>query len=189
MRRPPAAVWVVLLACCGIAACSGSGSSGTTTSAATAPPAEADAKPAAEEAIAVEVGTVEREPLSSVYSTSATLRADKKATVTARTRGVVRQILVEEGASVDAVSREVIERAGYGERFVHSLGHGVGLEIHEAPSLGRKQDEPLPAGAVVTVEPGIYIPGLGGVRIEDMVEVTDDGCVVVGTSTRDLIEL
>jgi len=93
------------------------------------------------------------------------------------------------GASVDAVSRDVIERAGYGDRFVHSLGHGVGLEIHEAPSLGRKQDEPLPAGAVVTVEPGIYIPGLGGVRIEDMVEVTEDGCVVVGTSARDLIEL
>ncbi|MEP6758742.1 MAG: Xaa-Pro peptidase family protein [Actinomycetota bacterium] len=93
------------------------------------------------------------------------------------------------GSAVDAVSRDVIERAGYGERFVHSLGHGVGLEIHEAPSLGRKQDDPLPAGAVVTVEPGIYIPGLGGARIEDMVEVTDDGCVVVGTSTRELIEL
>jgi Xaa-Pro aminopeptidase len=93
------------------------------------------------------------------------------------------------GSAVDAVSRDVIERAGYGERFVHSLGHGVGLEIHEAPSLGRKQDDPLPAGAVVTVEPGIYVPGLGGARIEDMVEVTDDGCVVVGTSTRDLIEL
>jgi Xaa-Pro aminopeptidase len=93
------------------------------------------------------------------------------------------------GSAVDAVSREVIENAGYGEAFVHSLGHGVGLEIHEAPSLGRKQDDPLPAGAVVTVEPGIYVSGLGGVRIEDMVEVTTDGCIVVGTSNRDLIEL
>jgi Xaa-Pro aminopeptidase len=93
------------------------------------------------------------------------------------------------GASVDAISREVIERAGYGDAFVHSLGHGVGLEIHEAPSLGRKQDDPLPAGAVVTVEPGIYLPGLGGVRIEDMVEVNPDGCVVIGTANRELIEL
>ena len=93
------------------------------------------------------------------------------------------------GSAVDAVSRAVIERAGYGEFFVHSLGHGVGLEVHEAPSLGRKQDDLLPAGSVVTIEPGIYIPGLGGVRIEDMVEVNDDGCVVIGTSTRDLIEL
>ena len=93
------------------------------------------------------------------------------------------------GSAVDAVSRGVIEDAGYGDAFVHSLGHGVGLEIHEAPSLGRKQDDPLPAGAVVTVEPGIYLPGIGGVRIEDMVEVNPDGCVVVGTSNRDLIEL
>ncbi len=93
------------------------------------------------------------------------------------------------GTAVDAVSRAVIERAGYGEYFVHSLGHGVGLEIHEAPSLGRAQDDPLPVGAVVTVEPGVYIPGLGGVRIEDMVEVQDDGCTVVGVSSRELIEL
>jgi Xaa-Pro aminopeptidase len=93
------------------------------------------------------------------------------------------------GSEVDAVSRRVIEDAGYGDAFVHSLGHGVGLEIHEAPSLGRTQDDPLPEGAVVTVEPGIYVPGLGGVRIEDMVEVTADGCVVVGTSNRDLIEV
>ena len=93
------------------------------------------------------------------------------------------------GAEVDAASRKVIEDAGYGERFSHGLGHGVGLEIHEGPRLGREFDHALPAGAVVTVEPGIYIPGLGGVRIEDMVEVTDDGCRVLGTSTRDLIEL
>ena len=93
------------------------------------------------------------------------------------------------GKDVDAASRAVIERAGYGDRFVHSLGHGVGLEIHEGPNFAKTVEDAIPAGAVVTVEPGIYIPGLGGVRIEDMVEVTDDGCVVVGTSTRDLIEL
>jgi Xaa-Pro aminopeptidase len=93
------------------------------------------------------------------------------------------------GKDVDAVSREVIERAGYGDRFVHSLGHGVGLEIHEGPSFARTADDAVPAGAVMTVEPGIYVPGLGGVRIEDMVEVTDDGCAVIGTSARELIEL
>jgi len=93
------------------------------------------------------------------------------------------------GAEVDAAARKVIEDAGYGERFSHGLGHGVGLEIHEGPRLGREFDHVLPVGAVVTVEPGIYIPALGGVRIEDMVEVTDDGNRVLGTSTRDLIEL
>jgi len=93
------------------------------------------------------------------------------------------------GGSVDAVSRMVIENAGYGEHFTHSLGHGVGLEIHEGPSLIRDGEDLLPVGAVVTVEPGIYIPGLGGVRIEDSVEVTQDGCRVLGTSTRELIEL
>jgi Xaa-Pro aminopeptidase len=92
-------------------------------------------------------------------------------------------------ARVDKACRDVIDAAGWGDAFVHGTGHGVGLEIHEAPSLGRKQDDPLPAGAVVTVEPGIYLAGIGGVRIEDMVEVTGDGCVVVGTSARELIEL
>jgi Xaa-Pro dipeptidase len=121
-------------------------------------------------------------PAGEIKKIHAVVRESQQAGIDAVRAGVT-------GASVDAVSREVIERAGYGDRFVHSLGHGVGLEIHEAPSLGRKQDEPLPMGAVVTVEPGIYIPGLGGVRIEDMVEVTEDGCVVVGTSDRDLIEL
>jgi Xaa-Pro aminopeptidase len=93
------------------------------------------------------------------------------------------------GVEVDAACRAVIADAGYGDRFVHGTGHGVGLEIHEGPWLGKERIESLPAGAVVTVEPGVYVPGLGGVRIEDMVEVTDDGCRVVGTSTRDLIEL
>jgi Xaa-Pro aminopeptidase len=93
------------------------------------------------------------------------------------------------GAEVDAAARGVIADAGYGDRFVHGLGHGVGLRIHEAPWLGVGQENELPAGAVVTVEPGIYVPGIGGVRIEDMVEVTDDGCRVLGTSSRELIEL
>lgn len=93
------------------------------------------------------------------------------------------------GESVDQVARGVIEDAGYGKYFLHGLGHGVGLEIHEGPRLGRGIDHILPAGAVVTVEPGVYVPGLGGVRIEDMVAVTDDGCSVLGTSVRELIEL
>lgn len=93
------------------------------------------------------------------------------------------------GTDVDAASRSVIEGAGYGERFVHGLGHGVGLQIHEEPWLGAGHDEPLPAGTVVTIEPGIYVPGLGGVRIEDTVEVTDEGSRALPSSTRELIEL
>lgn len=78
-------------------------------------------------------------------------------------------------ADVDHAARRVIARAGYGSRFGHSLGHGVGLEVHEAPRLAAGNDQPLLPGMVVTVEPGIYIPGEGGVRIEDLVVITGGG--------------
>ncbi|MDP9343676.1 MAG: aminopeptidase P family protein [Actinomycetota bacterium] len=93
------------------------------------------------------------------------------------------------GKDPDAASRKVIADAGYGERFSHSLGHGVGLEIHEGPTLRGPSEDVLPENAVVTVEPGIYVPGLGGVRIEDMVVVRRDGCRAIPRSTRDLVVL
>ena len=80
-----------------------------------------------------------------------------------------------DGRAVDAVAREVIAAAGYGERFGHGLGHGVGIEVHEAPRLSKRSEDTLVAGDVVTVEPGVYVPGEFGIRIEDLVVVTEDG--------------
>jgi Xaa-Pro aminopeptidase len=83
---------------------------------------------------------------------------------------------------VDTLARDVIADAGYAERFIHSLGHGIGLDIHEQPRLAPKSPVTLQAGMVVTVEPGIYLPNWGGVRIEDDVLVTDTGCQVLSDS-------
>ena len=94
------------------------------------------------------------------------------------------------GAEVDRAARQVIEEAGYGDRFGHATGHGVGLEVHEGPRLSAlAEEERLEPGMVVTVEPGIYIPGWGGVRIEDLVVVTDDGAEVLTRVSKDLLEI
>lgn len=93
------------------------------------------------------------------------------------------------GAQGDKLAREVIEKAGYGEYFGHGLGHSVGLEIHENPRLSQKEKTVLKPGMIETVEPGIYIPDFGGVRIEDMVVITEDGIRNLTSSPKELIEL
>ena len=90
------------------------------------------------------------------------------------------------GREVDAVARDLIDEAGHADHFGHGLGHGVGLEIHEAPRLSRQSEARLVAGNVVTVEPGVYVPGRCGVRIEDLVVVTDDGHEVLSTLPKEL---
>jgi len=94
------------------------------------------------------------------------------------------------GREADAAARAVIDAGGYGEQFGHGLGHGVGIDIHEAPRLSRTASEdPLVAGNVVTVEPGIYLPGEFGVRIEDLVVVRDGGAEILSHFTKELLVL
>lgn len=93
------------------------------------------------------------------------------------------------GREADALARDVIAGHGFGEAFGHSLGHGLGLEVHEAPRLSPTAEDPLPAGAVVTVEPGIYLPGWGGVRLEDDVHLGPDGPVCLSDQRTELVEL
>jgi Xaa-Pro aminopeptidase len=91
------------------------------------------------------------------------------------------------GVAADAAARTVIESAGYGDKFGHGLGHGVGIDVHEAPRLSRESEDVLAAANVVTVEPGIYLPGLGGIRIEDLVVVRETGPEVLTTFTKELV--
>lgn len=89
------------------------------------------------------------------------------------------------GKAADALARDPIEAAGYGERFGHSLGHGIGLEVHERPRLSKKSEDTLAASMVVTVEPGVYIPGSGGVRIEDDVVLGAEGVEILTRAPKD----
>jgi Xaa-Pro aminopeptidase len=93
------------------------------------------------------------------------------------------------GREGDALARDVIAARGFGEAFGHSLGHGLGLEVHEGPRLAPTADAPLPLHAVVTVEPGIYLPGWGGVRLEDDAYLGPDGMVVLSDGRTELMEL
>ena len=93
------------------------------------------------------------------------------------------------GKEADRAAREVIGEAGYGAFFGHSLGHSLGLFIHEQPSLSPSSEKILLPGMVETVEPGIYVPGFGGVRIEDLVLVTETGCENLTSSPKEMIEL
>ena len=106
----------------------------------------------------------------------------QKAGINAARAGVV-------GKEVDAAARKVIEDAGYGEYFSHSFGHALGIDIHEAPGASSTENRILPAGAVISAEPGIYIPGKFGVRIEDVLILKENGCEDITRSPKDLIVL
>ena len=93
------------------------------------------------------------------------------------------------GRELDAAGRRVIDGAGYGAYFTHSFGHSLGLEIHESPNASPSEERPLPAGAVVSAEPGIYLPGRFGVRIEDVLILKADGCEDITRSPKELIVL
>lgn len=93
------------------------------------------------------------------------------------------------GKAVDGAARKVIQDAGYGKYFGHSFGHSVGVEIHESPNASPLNDKPLPAGAVISAEPGIYLPGQLGVRIEDVIYLTEEGNINLAAAKKELVIL
>ena len=124
-----------------------------------------------------------------VGSASKVERAWYEAVLEAQLVGIAAVRAEVTAGEVDEAVRSVLRKARLDPYFTHSTGHGVGLEIHEPPRLGKKQAEPLAAGMVVTIEPGIYVPGKGGIRLEDMVVVTGNGCEVLTPVAKDLIEV
>ncbi|MGB7554532.1 MAG: Xaa-Pro peptidase family protein [Candidatus Korobacteraceae bacterium] len=112
-----------------------------------------------------------------------------EAVLEAQLAGIAEVAPGKTAGQVDQAARRVLRRAKLDRYFTHSTGHGVGLEIHEPPRLGKGQAETLEPGMVITIEPGVYLPGKGGIRIEDMVVVTDRGCQVLTPVTKELIEI
>ena len=109
------------------------------------------------------------------------LKAQKKAIKSARP-GL-------RGVELDKTARDVIKKAGLGKYFGHGLGHGIGLMVHDLPKVSSKSGDILAPGMVITIEPGVYIPKWGGVRIEDDVLITKRGCEVLTQSPKDLLEI
>jgi len=93
------------------------------------------------------------------------------------------------GSEIDKAGRDIIEKAGYGEYFGHSFGHSLGLDIHESPNASPSEKRIMPVGAVISAEPGIYLPGNFGVRIEDILYLKENGCVDLTKSPKNLIIL
>ena len=111
------------------------------------------------------------------------VRASQRAGCKAARAGII-------GADLDKVCRNVLREHGYAEHFLHSTGHGLGMEVHEAPNISQSNTQKLPVGAVITCEPGIYITGLGGVRIEDDLYLTKNGAEnLSGVITTHLITI
>jgi Xaa-Pro aminopeptidase len=117
------------------------------------------------------------------------IRGLYKAVLEAQLAGVAAVKAGVAAAKVDAAARDVLKRHQLDRAFVHSTGHGLGLEIHEGPRIARKQRARLQAGMVVTVEPGVYLEGLGGIRIEDTVLVTEQGCEILTPTSKELAVL
>jgi Xaa-Pro aminopeptidase len=92
-------------------------------------------------------------------------------------------------SEIDGAARKLLQKQGLGKYFTHSTGHGVGLEIHEAPRVAAGQSEILRPGMVITIEPGVYLPGKWGVRIEDVVVVTEQGCETLTPTRKELIAI
>ena len=122
------------------------------------------------------------EPDEEMERVDATVLAAQKAGINAARSGV-------SGREIDAAARRVIEEAGYGEYFSHSFGHSLGIDIHEAPNASPKEQREMPVGAVISAEPGIYIPGKYGVRIEDVLILKEGGCENITRSPKNLIIL
>jgi Xaa-Pro aminopeptidase len=93
------------------------------------------------------------------------------------------------GVEADKLARDVIEAAGYGDNFGHGLGHGVGLAVHESPRAGRTSEDTLLAGSTLTIEPGIYISGWGGVRIEDLTRIGKNGVQLLSRASKEPLVL